>query len=269
MNRPQHLPDYSFPPLNEVAMGIQFAPPKGYQQILAGEVRDLFRLNYPKAKEVQPLPPSFETFGQPQRFGGFELSMVSIVHNRYWFLSPNEDELIQFQSDRLLHNWRKVDGENNTYPRFENMIMKFEKELRVFEEYIVKLPQSTLDINQCELSYINHVHYTDVNGPGKSVDDWINILNFQMINTESFALKFSEQILDSIGKPCGRLICEIVSILNQKHEPVISLNITVRGEPETPNIAAALNFITKGRESIVLCFDKITSEFAHQQWGKK
>ena len=60
-------------------------------------------------------------------------------HSRYWFVSLSEDELLQFQKDRLLHNWRKVDDRTNEYPRFETLIDKFEKELRKLETYFASL----------------------------------------------------------------------------------------------------------------------------------
>ncbi len=79
------------------------------------------------------------------------------MHDRFRFLSAKKDELIQFQADRLLHNWRKVGDGSNTYPRFEKMIESFETELQAFESYISSLASQKLTINQCEVSYINHI----------------------------------------------------------------------------------------------------------------
>lgn len=61
--RPDHLPDFRTPPLNEVVVGVQFAPARGYQQILAGEVWELYRAQFPTVEEMPPIPPAFETFG--------------------------------------------------------------------------------------------------------------------------------------------------------------------------------------------------------------
>src|SRR4051794_5656712 len=111
--RPTHLPDFRKPPLNEVVLGIQFNPVPGYSQIYAGEVWGLFRARFPQVQEMPALPPNFETFGIPQGPQiGFNV-LAGASHDRFWFLSPAGEQLIQFQMDRLLHNWRKVETLEN------------------------------------------------------------------------------------------------------------------------------------------------------------
>ncbi|MDE2074857.1 MAG: TIGR04255 family protein, partial [Alphaproteobacteria bacterium] len=137
--RPSHLPDYKAPPLNEVVLGVQFNQPVGYQQIRAGEVWSLYKSNYPVVEEQPPLAPSFEMFGgRPTNVLQFQFA-TGATHDRFWFLSESRDELIQFQADRLLHNWRKVGDGTNPYPRFERMIDKFRAELRTLETYLATL----------------------------------------------------------------------------------------------------------------------------------
>ena len=93
-----------------------FAPVQGYQQIRAGEVWALFRKDYPRVEELAPLQPMFETFGLPQGGQiGFGITMGA-PRNRFWFISSSGDELIQFQQDRLLHNWRKIGDQNKRIP---------------------------------------------------------------------------------------------------------------------------------------------------------
>ncbi len=266
MSRPPHLPDYENPPLTEVVLGMQFAPPGGYQQIYAKEVWELFRQDFPKVKEQPPLPPIFETFGLPQ---GPEISfgILEPTHDRFWFLSEAEDELIQFQQDRLLHNWRKVGDETKRYPRFENMIVKFEDELKRLEEYFTSFGSTKLEINQCELTYVNHILLTEK--PGDNIDSWIRLLHLDNINPDNFTFVYRKIIKDKDGKPRGRLICESSTAINKSERPIIVLNITVRGAPQEPSIVSAINFIKEGREILVKSFDEITTDFAHEKWGRK
>ena len=107
MSRPENLPDFSNPPLKEVVLGIQFAPPSAYKPIHAGEVWHLFESNFPTTRELETLPASYELFGLPQCESPQAPSFEPVPGKRFWFLSPEENELIQFQQDRLLHNWRK------------------------------------------------------------------------------------------------------------------------------------------------------------------
>ncbi len=105
MSRPDNLPDYSNPPLSEVVLGVQFQQPIGYQQIYAHKVWQLYSDNYPSVQEMSPLQPSFETFGVSSYTIMPPFGFVSgAMHNRFWFVNQDSDELIQFQNDRLLHN---------------------------------------------------------------------------------------------------------------------------------------------------------------------
>jgi uncharacterized protein (TIGR04255 family) len=123
--RPDNLPDFTNPPVTEVVLSIQFAPPPAYREVYAREVWAIFEKSFPIIEEKPQLPPSFEVFGGPE-MPGMKLNfgiLSGVVHNRYWFLVPNKTELIQFQQDRFIHNWRKVT--DNEYPRFEAVVANF------------------------------------------------------------------------------------------------------------------------------------------------
>ncbi|MDP2738907.1 MAG: hypothetical protein Q8O82_09480 [Pseudorhodobacter sp.] len=63
MTRPEHLPDYSRPPLDDVILGVQFASVPAYTSVDSKGVWDLFRSDFPKIQEHPVLDPQFETFG--------------------------------------------------------------------------------------------------------------------------------------------------------------------------------------------------------------
>ncbi|HJQ17141.1 MAG TPA: TIGR04255 family protein, partial [Allosphingosinicella sp.] len=162
MTRPSHLPDYGNPPLHEVVLGVQFATPAGYSQIRAGEVWSLYREDYPEVEEHPMLPASFETFGPRNRGIQPQLEFIQgASHDRFWFLSPDRTELIQFQNNRLLHNWREIPGTDITYPRFDYMIGRFESEIRKFSSYAKELSGQDININQCEVTYINNINTSE------------------------------------------------------------------------------------------------------------
>lgn len=266
--RPEGLPDFKAPPLNEVVLGVQFAPPTGYQQIRAGEVWALFRDNYPIVQEQPPLAPSFETFGLPhQHFAIPQISFASGgTHDRFWFLSPDSAQLIQFQQDRLLHNWRKVGDGSNGYPRFESMIENFRSELHRFEEYASSLSPQRLSINQCEITYINHIV---IDGrEGKTYSNWLRFVNFEGNAPDDFRVGFRDVIRDKKGKPYGRFICEANSGMLPNGKEIIVLSLSVRGAPPGTNIDAALDFLSVGREVIVRKFAELTTEQAHLKWER-
>jgi uncharacterized protein (TIGR04255 family) len=264
-SRPDHLPDFRNPPLNEVVLGVQFSTPKGYQQIYAGEVWNLFRAEFPKIEEQLPLAPAFETFGLPSK--GKQLGFITgASHDRFWFLSQDGDELIQFQQDRLLHNWRKVGDLSNEYPRFESMIKRFHGELDQLQGYLNGLVVQKLSINQCEISYINHI--APAAGQDIKASDWLRIVKFGDKEPDDFSTSFREVIFDEGGKPQGRLTCEASTGIKPDGSRIIVMTLTVRGAPKGSDIESALQFLTKGRELIVCRFAELTTEEAHKTWGR-
>lgn len=262
--RPEHLPDFKAPPLNEVVLGVQFNSPIGYQQILAGEVWGLFRNAFPETSEMAPLMPAFETFGLPSAgMPQFRFLESGIEHNRYWFLTEKGDELLQFQQDRFLHNWRKVGDSTNEYPRFESMINRFSQELNKLEEFANNLSPQALIINQCEVTYINHV-----SGSSLKAAEWFNFLDFDDNEPEDFAVAFRERILDTDGNPQGRLICDVKVAYRQDYSKIYVMNLTARGTPSKPDIDSALDFLKAGRELIVTRFTELTTQVAHKAWER-
>lgn len=265
-SRPRHLPDFTNPPLNEVVLGVQFSQPKGYQQIYAGEIWDLFKKEFTQVQEQSPLPPSFETFGLPIQSRG-ELNFITgAVPNRFWFMRPNGDELIQFQSDRVLHNWKKVGDETNEYPRFEYIIARFKDELERIQAYLNKLSPQSLIINQCEVSYINNI--AAEKGEEFKPTDWLRFISFGDNEPDDFSISFREVIHGQDGKPYGRLTCDSTVGFKADGQKLVQMNLTVRGAPQEPNIKSALDFLTNGRELIVSRFAELTTDEAHKKWRR-
>lgn len=266
--RPAHLPEFKSPPLNEVFVGVQFVPAPNYQQILAGEVWNLYKSDFPHVEEQPPLQPNFETFGVPQSGGVFNFNFVQgATHDRFWFLTEDKQELIQFQPDRLIHNWRKVEGGEREYPRFETMIAKFEVELRKLSEYFAGLGQSAFEINQCEISYINHIVVDEAGG--LSAESALNLVSFGARKIEHFDLRFAELVTSDNDEPIGRLHCRsrpaFVSPSNQR---VQILELIVRGAPAEGTIDGAITFLKMGRERVVKAFAEVTSEAAQKIWER-
>lgn len=268
--RPKDLPDFSNPPLNEVTLGVQFLPPSGYQQIRAGEVWDLYKEKYPDVQEHPPLMPNFEIFGLPNAEFSMSPQIGFInggIHNRFWFLSTKSDELIQFQQDRLLHNWRKVGDGVNEYPRFESTSAQFRDELYQLEQYVNGLSSQTLSINQCEMSYVNHIFLGEIEN--SRISDWIRFLNFADRDPDFLSIGFGETILGTDSKPQGRLYCEMSRASTMDGRSMIVLTLTVRGKPVGADIESALQFMATGRNLIVHKFAELTTDLAHKIWGRK
>lgn len=260
MTRPADLPDFADPPLNEVVLGVQFAPAEGYSQIRAGEVWSLYKDRFPLVEEHPPLPPTFETFGRPKAAQVGLGFVTGASHDRFWFLTPTKEQLIQFQQDRLWHNWRKLGDEKNPYPRFEAMIRDFEQELGGLEDYFRTLGNQLLLINQCEVTYVNHIPYD------QPPESWLRVVRFAGMDIDDFGMSF-RRILYRDNEPIGRLIVEAGAAI-QNGKLVWRMQLTARGAPQRPDMHAALELLRTNREVVVHAFAEFTSESAHQKWKR-
>ncbi len=268
MTRPNNLPFFANPPLNDVVIGVQFAQPKGYQQIRAGEVWSLFKDDFPNVEEHLPLQPTFETFGLPTsgqiNFG----ILTNTQHQRYLFISENKNELIQFQNDRFLHNWRKNSDQNIVYPRYENIIKRFESNIQKLEAYFSTLYQQHLSITQCEISYVNHI-YLDNMKDINTLSDLFTFLNFPSYDPDEVTCQFREKILNINSQPIGRLICDVTTNIDIQQRRFQAMTLTARGAPFHDSIESALEFIKLGHNIITKKFTDLTSAIAHSAWGRQ
>ena len=167
MARPEHLPDFTDPPLDEVVLGVQFSSVPGYASVYANDIWALFKEEFPSVQEHPILEPKFETFGgaNPQPTVQFQIGPPP-VGSRLWFISSDENNLLQFQADRFITNWRKRSNPQE-YPRFEKIAEAFEENLNTLSEHFQKAFQYKLDINQAEIAYINIIPVGEFSDTGK------------------------------------------------------------------------------------------------------
>ena len=267
MQRPDHLPDFDNPPLNEVVLGVQFTPMPSFNSTHMGDVWNLYRREFPIVQEYPPLQPTFETFGgQNLQAHSFQLHLGGgPIGSRVWFVSEEKNRLLQFQPDRFLTNWRKnSDGQH--YPRFENIADAYQSDLRALAAHFKKFFDRDIEINQVELTYINIIQVKDFSQAGNLFSLWNNILT----NIEGMSVNFSEVIEDRSGKPFARFSHSIQSLYSSDGaQKAFNFSLMFRGKPATTDIDAALEFLRQARDAIVMRFDEITTDHAHKIWGKR
>lgn len=265
--RPADLPDFESPPLKEVGIGIQFNPIPGYSHIMAGDVWAIFKEEFPKVAEQLPIEPTFEVFGNiwaPQPVFNFQNVPPQV---RYWFVSQDDEYILQFQKDRLVFNWRCANS--GDYPRFESLISTFEKHANSLRDFFSGIPGGqNFSINQCELNYVNVIQSDEESG--NSLWNYVNFLAPNGVEYENFNVNLREIILNDAGTPQGRLYIDAALGLNPaNNKKGISLNLTIRGAPIGGSIGDALDFFKKGRRVIVKRFAELTTDKAHKIWERK
>jgi uncharacterized protein (TIGR04255 family) len=104
--RPRDLPDFTSPPLEEVAMSVQFEPIPAFGARMQAQVWARFRERFPEWVEQQVLPPTFELFGIPDRPHHLIQLAAQLFPptSRALFVDEKKTELLQLQSDRFVRN---------------------------------------------------------------------------------------------------------------------------------------------------------------------
>lgn len=267
MSRPEDLPEYAHPPLNEVTVGVQFSTPTNYSQLHAGGVWNLFRQDYPHFEEHEPLPPTFELFGA-NAIGPTVLELLQGPrHDRFWFVNEARDELIQFQNDRIHFNWKVTPNVERPYPRFEHVLDKFSSALSKLSNHFESEFGEGLNIVQAEVAYINHFP-EQVDGKSILRDQWVNFVDMTKFPAEDVGMRMRYPMTKN-DEFVGRVNLEFNSAIKPPNERISVLTITVRGNPDVSSVESVNSFLNDGHNLIVRTFDTVTTDWAHNYWNRK
>lgn len=265
MKRPEHLPDYTDPPLDEVVIGVQFAALQSYTPVHAKGVWDMFKDEFPQVLEQPMLDPQFETFGGMNVNAGPQFVFgAPPAGSRLWFISPDESHLVQFQKDRFVSNWRRRPN-TQPYPHFEGLADAFQSNLLRLSGYAESALGQSIEINQAEVTYINVIPV----GKFSDLGDWFNLWNGLNIDVEGLSASFSEVIKDKSSKPCARMTYQLQSVFaSDGSHKAYTLSLSFKGKPEVNNLESAMLFLARGRDAIVSRFGLVTTQKAQEIWGK-
>ncbi len=272
------FPEFSNPPLAEVVLTVQFEKIEGFRTVHAGLLWERLRRDLPNLEHVE----EHAQVDQPMEFPGvtgfrsaeLRVELVDLPQlPRLFFLTSDRTQLIQFQPDRLSHNWRKVGGAE-TYPHYENIRPAFEAELRLLETFLAERKLGALAPTQCEISYINHIVADGDSASevalGRVSSFWpAEYRTLAGCEFEDVSLNMRHVIRDEHGEFLGRLVAMAKPALRRfDKKPLLVLELVARGRPMGEGISGALRFIDTGRERLRQAFDSLTSEEMHRIWGR-
>jgi len=268
------LPDFSNPPVIEVALSVQFEPLSALRIPHFGLLWSEFRGEFPRTEEHPPLPAMIEQFGvrRAPKIGIRVEAVFPIPQCR--LLNDKGTEIIQIQQDRFVHNWRKV-GTGDEYPRYEFVKRRFEGELDTFRQFLAREGVGELVPNQCEVTYVNHI----ISGAGwgrhaelgEILTVWTTRYSDNLLSEpEDVAFGVRYIIPGGDGSPLGRLLVSVnPTYRTEDDRPIYVLVLTARGRPISGGIEGALGFLDIGREWIVRGFTSLTSMRMHEIWGRR
>lgn len=267
------LPDFTNPPVTEVALAVQFERLTALRAPYLGRFWAEIRDQFPKTEEHPPRDLAIETFGPPSPRKLEVRFETAPPVPRCWFLNEAGTELIQLQQDAFVHNWRKV-GEGDTYPRYEYIREKFAEQLDRLREFISRENLGKLLPLQCEVTYVNHITSGDAWQRYGQVDRVLTVWQSRysdkfLSEPEDVRLAVRYLMPNSAGSPQGRLHVTLQpGYRTTDNKPLLVLKLTARGRPSGEGIEGVFRFLDLGRDWIVRGFASITTPQMHQIWGR-
>ena len=261
------LPDFADPPVVEVALGVQFQPPVELSPLDLGPLRERWRDRFPRLEQQPPLPPVVEAERASQL--GVQVVVGAAPMVRQWFLAEEGRELIQLQQDRLIVNWRDVDGQV-PYPRYEHVAALFAEASEALWNFLAEqnLPQPS--VTQAEVNYINAIRVPDGLGDLGRVFSWWSSPaehGHQLGNPEEATAGMIFRVRD-MGSGPVRMYVD-VQPADTTQGRVLLMTLTVRGAPADTSRVSAIEFMGQGRAHIVNGFSEMTTAEMHEVWGRR
>lgn len=266
------LPDFEDPPVDETFLSIQFSP-LGLQVPQYGMYWLRVRDRYPKFQVHSPvgtvIEPDINSPKDKRTISiGFEL--VTSPNFRFWMIDESGNRLIQIQKDRFVHNWRRLEG-TEIYPRYPSVRATMEKEWDRFCQFLKEEDLGVPQVNQCEVSYINHIEYDK---------GWKNYAELSQV-IRTWAQPSQDAFLpepESVNMQVHYRLCDNSGRLHVSMEPVIrgrdakevlQLSLVARGAPKSSSKQDIFAWFDTGREWVVRGFADFTTEALQKIWGRR
>jgi len=266
-----NLPEFERPPVNEVVFGLQFQPLEKMRVGHFGKYWQRIGKRYPHSEEHVLIAHQIETAEPALVKDGaqmeFEIGIPLLP--RCWFTDETKLHLLQIQSDRFLRNWRQVEG-LQPYPRYPTLFQQFKTEWSDFRQFLTEEAIGSPIIDQCELTYINHVPRGDAWKEPKELSRvfsiWSDLGSFKFLpGPELAACKLTYRLPDNRG----RLHVQLKQGLRSRDKtPMFVLELTARGAPVGQMADDLASWFSLAHEWIVKGFADLTTADMHEQWGR-
>jgi uncharacterized protein (TIGR04255 family) len=263
------LPDFQQPPVDEVALSIQFPPIPGFNVQHYGLYFQRTRKEYPRFDVQPPITNLREQFGKGHIGRQLGLTLVDAPEVRAWYLDESGSRLIQIQRDRFVHNWRKVTG-NEAYPRYPSIRESLEKEWLRFCEFLRDERLERPKVNQCEVLYVNNIEYgKGWNGFGE-LEKVIATLSTPKPKNRFLPSpeRVSMQVVYRLEEDAGRLYVQFNPVIRARDgTEVLQMSLTARGAPKSSSNEDVFAWLDLGRKWVVRGFADFTTPEMHRVWG--
>lgn len=263
------LPEYENPPAIETAMGFRFAPLSGLNLLRLGQLWGDFRTDYPNGDLLEPVG---DVSHAPQPF-----TNLNCLAARAMFSNPTMSELLQVQSTAFLRNWRRT-PENKDYTHYAQLKPRFQIDWQKFLAFLQREAISQPSVVHCEVIYVNHL----VRGKDwRSFSDLAKLIKLFAPRQDTTIVGRDYSYLPeaaSVGLSVGYHIRES-DVTLQFHAQsaitvpqgveVLQLTITGKAAPKANSEDALSAALDRCHDAVILGFDDVLTDAAHELWGKQ
>lgn len=281
MSLPKDLPRFDRPPVVEVALSVQFESLSKLHAAAMGLFWGKFRDRFPNVEQHPPVQHQVERKGARRQLESkleFVFKAGAEPTPRLWMVNDASSELLQLQSDRFVRNWRRYHDQTLPYPHYaEHIRPSFKRDFGVFEEFVQTQSLGSLTVDQCEVTYINHITPA---GVWKTHGDLHRVFRgwsskyYEGLPADGVNIKAYHEIQDESGEFAGHLYLQIDSAFTapksseEQATPVFVMQLVARGRPLGKGTKGAFRFLDLGRSTIVNAFANMTTERMHVAWGR-
>ncbi len=268
-------PEFARPPVEEVALSVQFAPLAAMTTAKVARYWEGVRARFPTWNEAPPVDAAMEIFGAPSpALSRFAFSLQGgVVPHRALFVDALGSELVQVQRDRFVRNWRRAPGASD-YPRYGVLRDRFTSDLTAFQAFLAHEGVGVPEVNQCEVTYVNHIPAEGwqrhgqlarvLNTISKDVSD--QFLPEPETAEATFRYVFNwpgtkeaAGRLHVVAKPVHRLA---------DGSPLFAITLTARGRPRGSDVDEVLAWMDVAHDFLVRGFASMTTAEMHETWGR-
>lgn len=255
------LPHFEAPPINEVAMGVTFAPIQGLRLSHFGLFWSSVRSEYGKTEEAVPLG-SFEDLA---------MSMSGGPLPRIWLIHNDEQYLIQLQPNIFYFNWRRK-GEDQSYPRYYTIKPLFYDNLKRYFEFLTQEQLPLPEVVNCNLTYVNIIPEGQNGDARKGLNGLFPDMNWRHATDRFLPMPkaLNWQTTFDMADDVGELTAKVQNAKRVSDGlPVIRFEINVRSSGTELPLDETEHWFDLAHQAIVTSFVDLTSVEAQRDIWKR
>jgi uncharacterized protein (TIGR04255 family) len=267
MSKKPELPEYTKPPVIEVVLGVQFKD-LGLLSVDIGQFWQTIKERYPNVEDHPPIDDIFDRTPESAKPEVIAFEMPPL--RRAFFIDESGNFILQFQSSRLLTNWRRLKN-GVDYPRFEVVESRFIEGWERLNEFLSKEGRPRPIANQYELTYINHIVDEGTTTSPTMIQDFVPIVGWGQAQSVGFLpsprfinVRMQFPLPDNAGTLHASLNHGTRRI---DGKGVYVLELLARGAAK-PDASDMRSWFEVAHEWIVRGFTDLTSDSAQKRWGR-